>query len=183
MVFMHVKLQPATTEDAESIAALRNAVSDDLTFKHGRGPWTAHATTAGVLLDLRDALLLVALHRGEVVASLKLSIKKPLAIDLVYFPEVARPYYLTAMAVAPDLQRQGIGRACLEQAAALARRKKAGAIFLDAFDNPSAGAGPFYAKCGYRETDRATYRGTPLVYYETLLGKSSAPGRKQSKRA
>ena len=42
MVFLHVKLQPATTEDAESIAALRNAVSDDLTFKHGRGGLKFH---------------------------------------------------------------------------------------------------------------------------------------------
>ena len=110
---MHVKIQSATTEDAESIAALRNAVSDDLTFKHGRGPWTAHSTTAGVLFDLREALLLVTLHRGEVIASLKLSAKQPSAIDPGYFPKVVRPYYLTAMAVAPDLQRQGIGRACV----------------------------------------------------------------------
>jgi len=171
---MHVKLQPATTEDAESIAALRNAISDDLTFKHGRGPWTVHCTTAGVLCDLREALLLVALHRGEVIASLKLSTQKPLAIDLGYFPKVARPYYLTAMAVAPDLQRQGIGRACLDQAAILARRKKADAIFLDTFDHPAAGAGQFYFHCGYRETGRATYCGTPRVYYETLLGKPIA---------
>ena len=174
MVFLHVKLQPAPTEDAESIAALRNAVSDDLTFKHGRGPWTAYATTAGVLSDLREALLLVALHRGEIVASLKLSTQKPLSIDLSYFPKFARPYYLTAMAIAPDKQRQGIGRACLEQAAALARRKKAGAIFLDTFAHPTAGAGPFYAKCGYREAGHTTYRDTALVYYETLLGKTSA---------
>ena len=183
MVFMQMKLQSATAEDAESVAALRNAVSDNLTFRHGRGPWTAHCTTAGVLFDLRDALLLVALHRGEVVASLKLSTKKPLAIDLSYFSKVTRPYYLNGMAVAPDLQRQGIGRACLEQAAVLARRQKADAIFLGTFDQPTAGAGPFFFRCGYRETGRATRRDTALVYYEILLGKTIAPVRKKSNKA
>lgn len=165
---MRLKLQPATPEDAESIAALRNAVSDDLTFAHGQGPWTHHSTTAGVLLDYRNARLYVALHRGETVATLVLATKKPWAIDLKYFSKVRRPLYLTSMAVAPELQRQGVGRACLEQAALLARKAKADAIFLDAFDH-AAGAGGFYAKCGYRETGRATYRGAPLVYFELLL--------------
>src|SRR6185312_1714772 len=120
---MHVKIQAATTEDAESIAALRNAISDDLTFTHGRGPWTAHCTTAAVLSDLREARLFVALHRGEVIATVKLSTKKPWAVDPKCFSKASRPCYLTAMTVAPELQRQGIGRQCLEQAAVLARRE------------------------------------------------------------
>ncbi len=182
MIFMHVKLQAATTEDAESIAALRNAISDDLTFKHGRGPWTVHCTTAAVVSDLRNARLFVALHRGEVIASLKLSTTKPPSIDLGYFPKVKRPCYLSAMAVSPELQRRGIGRACLSQAAVLARREKADALFLDAFDHPSAGAGPFFSKCGYRETGRVTHRGTALVYYETQLGKNGATARQRSRK-
>lgn len=163
---MRIKLQPAASEDAEAIAALRNAVSDDLTFKHGKGWWTGYSTTAGVLFDLRNAILFVALQRGEAVASLKLATKKPWAIDLKYFPQVKQPLYLTAMAVAPEFQRQGVGRACLAEAVKIARRKKAGAIFLDAYDHPAAGAGPFYAKCGCRETGRAAYKGVPLIYYE-----------------
>ena len=166
---MRVKLIPATPEDAESIAALRNAVSDDLTFRHGPGPWTAHCTTAAVLFSLRHALLHVVLHRGEAIATLVLATKKPWAIDRKYFSRVKRPLYLTSMAVAPERQGQGIGRACLADAVKIARRAKADAIFLDAFDHPGAGAGPFYAKCGYRETGRVTYRGAPLVYFELLL--------------
>ena len=54
------------------------------------------------------------------------------------------------MVVAPERQRQGLGRACLTEVVKLARRAKAGAIFLDTFDHPVAGAGPFYAKCGCR---------------------------------
>ena len=169
---MRLKLQPAGAEDAEAIAALRNAVSDDLTFKHGRGWWTAHCTTAGVLFDLRNAMLFVALHRGEAVATLKLASKKPWAIDRKYFTKARRPLYLTSMAVAPELQRQGLGRACLADAVKFARRAQADAIFLDAYDHAAAGAGGFYAKCGYRETGRVRYRDVPLIYYELLLGKS-----------
>jgi GNAT superfamily N-acetyltransferase len=164
---MRLKLQPATPEDAESIAALRNAVSDDLTFKHGKGWWTSHCTTAGVLSDLRHARLYVALHRGEAVASLVLATEKPWAIDRGCFSKVKRPLYLLSMVVAPELQRQGHGRACVEEAVKLARRAKADAIFLDAYDH-AAGAGGFYAKCGFKETGRATYRGAALVYYERL---------------
>lgn len=163
---MRLKLQTATADDAEAIAALRNAVSDDLTFKHGKGPWTGHCTTAGVLFDLRNAMLFVALHRGEAVATLKLATTKPWAIDLKYFPKAKRPLYLTAMAVAPELQRQGLGRSCLEQMMNIARKKGADAVFLDAYDHPAAGAGAFYTKCGCRETGRVTYRQVPLIYYE-----------------
>lgn len=166
---MGLKLQPAEAEDAEAIAALRNAVSDDLTFKHGKGWWTGHCTTAGVLFDLRNAMLFSGLYRGDVVATLRLATKKPWAIDLKYFSKAKRPFYLTAMAVAPDLQRQGLGRACLEQAVKIARRRGADAIFLDAYDHPAAGAGPFYAKCGWRETGRASYRQVPLIYYERAV--------------
>jgi hypothetical protein len=39
----------------------------------------------------------------------------------------------------------------------------------------------FYAKCGYREVGRVTYRGTPLVYFERLLddalGSPASKGR------
>ena len=44
----------------------------------------------------------------------------------------------------------------------------ADAIRLDAYDH-AAGAGPFYAKCGFRERGRVVYRGNPLAYYELLL--------------
>lgn len=166
---MRLKLIPASPDDAESIAALRNAVSDDLTFRHGKGPWTLHWTTAGVLFDLRNAKLFVATHRDDIVASLCLTAKKPWAIDRAFFTAVKRPLYLTSMAVAPELQRQGIGRQCMMEVAKLARRFKADAVFFDAFDHPAAGTGSFYAKCGCREVGRATYRAVPLVYYELLL--------------
>lgn len=44
-------------------------------------------------------------------------------------------------------------------------------IRLDALD-ASAGAGGFYAKCGFSEVARVRYRGCPLVYYERLEERS-----------
>ena len=163
---MRVRLQPAETEDAEAIAALRNAVSDDLTFKHGKGNWTRYCTTAAVLRDLRRDQIYVVLHRDEVVASLVLGTTKPPSIGLKYFPKVTRPLFLTEMVVAPDFQRQGVGRACLGEVLKLARRAKAEAIFLGTREHPSAGAGPFFGKCGFDECERATDGGTTLVYYK-----------------
>jgi len=32
-----------------------------------------------------------------------------------------------------------------------------------------AGAGAFYAKCGFREVARVTYKHDPLVYYELVI--------------
>jgi len=56
----------------------------------------------------------------------------------------------------------------MEDACAVARDSLADAIRLDAYDSP-AGAGDFYAKCGFNERGRVVYRNDPLVYYELLL--------------
>ena len=75
---------------------------------------------------------------------------------------------MTDMAVAPRWQRLGVGRRCLEQARIIASQWPAEAIRLDAYDGP-AGAGGFYAKCGFIERGRVSYRSTKLVYYEMML--------------
>jgi GNAT superfamily N-acetyltransferase len=66
------------------------------------------------------------------------------------------------------MQRQGIGRLLLTEAVRVARAWPADAIRLDAFD-AEAGAGAFYAKCGFREVGRVVYRKAPLIYFEALL--------------
>jgi len=165
-----LRLISATPADASALAALRNTVADDLTARHGRGRWSAHCTERGVLADLRHGRVYLRRVRRRIVATLTLQTRKPWAIDRSYFTPVKRPLYLINMAVAPGYQRLGLGRACLADVTALARRWPADAIFLDAFDHPAAGADPFYAKCGYREAGRVNYRGTKLDYYELLLG-------------
>jgi len=102
------------------------------------------------------------------VATLRLATKKPWAIDTSYFTACRKPLYLLSMAVKPAKQRQSVGRRCLEEAVRIARDWPADAIRLDAYD-ASGGAGPFYARCGFTEVGRVTYRNTPLIYYELLL--------------
>jgi GNAT superfamily N-acetyltransferase len=72
------------------------------------------------------------------------------------------------MAIALTKQRQGIGTRCLEEVKRLARAWPTDAIRLDAFD-AEAGAGPFYAHCGFTGVGRASYRNGPLIHYELVL--------------
>jgi GNAT superfamily N-acetyltransferase len=159
---------PATPTDAASLAALRTSTADDLTRLHGRGHWSSQVTEAGALRAIKSSRVLVGRSRNVVVATLTLATKKPWAIDVAYFTRVERALYLHDMAVAPRMQRRGVGRQLLEEAKAMARSWPADAIRLDAYD-ADAGAGGFYEKCGFREVGRVTYRKTPLVYYELVL--------------
>jgi len=161
-------LEAATLHDAPDIAALRNAVAERLTREYGRGHWSSAISERGVLHALSISRVFVMRRRGRVIATLRLATKKPWAIDVSYFTSCERPIYLTDMAVDPTLQRQGIGRRCMEQALEVVRVWPGCAIRLDAYD-AAAGAGQFYEKCGFREVGRVTYRGNPLVYFEKLL--------------
>ena len=143
-------------------------MAERLTRDFGRGHWSNAPSERGVLFGLRRSTVYVARRRGRIIATLALSTRKPWAIDKKYFSPATRPLYLTSMAVEPKLQRQGIGRLCMVEAARAARTWPAHAIRLDAYDAP-AGAGAFYARCGYTEVGRVSYKGTPLIYYELLL--------------
>ncbi len=161
-------LEPAAVDDAAAIAALRNAVSIDLTRRYGKGHWSSQSTERGVIYQLRTSSLYVMRDPVSVIASLRLARKKPWAIDVSYFTPRTKPIYLTDMAVAPERQGRGLGRACLDQVRRIGASWPADTVRLDAW-NADAGAGGFYARCGYREVGRVTYRGAPLIYFETLL--------------
>src|ERR1041385_3111825 len=163
-----VKCGTAGEADAAAITALRLAANADLTARYGRGHWSGGLTERGVRAGMRSGRVLVARRRGRIVGTLRLCTKKPWAIDVRYFAKSQRPIYLVDMAVAPGVQRQGVGRTLLEHAAEIARERPGDAIRLDAYAAP-AGAGGFYASCGYAEVGRASYRSVPLVYYELLL--------------
>ncbi len=157
----------AAPEDAARVVALRAAAARDLAARYGHGHWAGEPTERGVLHQLRISRVWLARQGGEAVATFRLGTRKPWAIDPAYFTPCARPLYLTDMAVRPDRQRRGVGRGCLAEALRLARAWPADALRLDAYD-AEAGAGGFYAACGFREVGRVSYRGTPLVYYERL---------------
>ena len=161
-------LQLGTPEDAAPLALLHTAVAEDLTRRFGEGAWSSKSSEKGVLFAMRTSRVFVAREGAEIVATLRLATKKPWAIDTNYFSPCSRPLYLLGMAVSPSRQRTGIGRKCLEAATEIARRWPADAVRLDAFD-AEAGAGGFYARCGWSEVGRTSYRGTPLIYFEYLL--------------
>ena len=168
MTFPELRLASASPGDARALVALRNAVAERLTQDFGRGHWSSPTTERGVLRGIEGSRVLVAWSGEDLVGTLRLATKKPWAIDSRYFTAAARPLYLHDMAVDPARQRQGIGRRLLEEARGVAASWPADVIRLDAYDSP-AGAGGFYARCGYREVGRVVYRRTPLKYFELRI--------------
>jgi GNAT superfamily N-acetyltransferase len=163
---MPVQLDVATAGDASDLVSLHVAVNESLTVRYGKGPWSSGPTEKGVLFTMRTSTVYVAKNHSRLVATLTISTRKPWAIDKTYFADSKRPLYLTGMAVRPGEQRKGIGRECIAEARRLAIEWPGDAIRLDAWD---AEAGDFYRKCGFREVGRASYRNSPLIYFEMLL--------------
>jgi GNAT superfamily N-acetyltransferase len=145
-----MKLKIATPAAAAAIASLRVATAEQLTAVHGTGPWSGNITEKGVLFNMRQGAVYVLRQRKKIIATLTLSTRKPFAIDRKFLSASKHPIYLTAMAVVPELQRQGIGRHCVDEAKKIDKRWLGDVICLDAYD-AAAGAGEFYGRCGFRE--------------------------------
>lgn len=163
-----ISVTTASEEDAPAIASLRTSAAEHLTREYGKGHWSSCITEKSVLRTIKTSRVLVAKDNRDIIGTLRLQTKKPWAIDLAYFKGVNRPLYLHDMAVTPDLQLRGVGRQLVEEAKTVARAWPSEAIRLDAYDS-DAGAGPFYAKCGFLEVGRKSYRGVPLIYFELML--------------
>jgi GNAT superfamily N-acetyltransferase len=158
---------PAVASDAAELAELHNEAANLLTREYGKGHWSTCTSEKGVLWALRMSRVFRLRRRGRIVATFTLQTRKPWAIDVSYFTPVGKPIYLVDLAVDPRAQGQGLGRRMVEAAIREARAWPADAIRLDAYDTP-AGAGPFYASCGFSERGRVKYKGTPLRYFEML---------------
>ena len=158
----------ATHGDAAGVAALLTAAANQLSGLHGEGHWSRESTEKGVLNTMRTSKVFVAKRGNVPVATMTLATKKPWAIDISYFTPRPRVVYMLSMAVDPALQRQGVGRTCIEQILGIARAWPADVVRLDAYD-ADAGAGGFYASCGFTEVGRVVYRNVPLIYFERLF--------------
>ena len=162
-------MEIATAKDARQIAALLTATSRRLTDIYGEGHWSHQTTEKGVLFGMKqNSTVLVVKRDRKIVGTLRLTTKKPWAIDTSYFTKVSHPLYLVDMSVQPDHQRTGIGRHMLQEVKSFVKALPGQAIRLDA-ENAPAGAGEFYRKCGYNEVGRVVYKGTPLIYFEMML--------------
>jgi GNAT superfamily N-acetyltransferase len=158
----------ATVDDVPALSVLRTAAAAGLTAKFGQGHWSSPVSERSAELALRHSYVLLIVDGASLVGTLRLGNKKPWAIDKTYFTDVKRAIYLTDMAVDPAHQRGGVGRRLIEEAINVAVDWPADAIRLDAYDAP-AGAGEFYAKCGFEERGRVIYRRVPLIYYERIV--------------
>jgi GNAT superfamily N-acetyltransferase len=166
-----VKFRDATLDDVAAIAGLQNAAAGALTARYGPGPWSALVTERGVALAQRHARVRIGRSGRQIVTVLRLATKKPWAIDVSHFTPAKQPLYLTGMTVSVAHQGHGLGALALEDAISVAQAWPVDAVRLDAFDAEArAGAGEFYARCGFTERGRVVYKGNPLVYYECLLG-------------
>jgi GNAT superfamily N-acetyltransferase len=165
---VRLSFRDATAKDAPVIAGVQNAAAGALTARYGEGHWSSLVSERGTVLSQRHACVRIGRTGKRIVTVLRLATKKPWAIDTAYFTPVKKPLYLTGMAISVAHQGQGLGRLALADAIAVARAWPADAIRLDAYD-AEAGAGGFYASCGFRERGRVIYKGNPLVYYELLL--------------
>lgn len=165
---MGLRFRDAKPGDASAIAGLQNAAAGALTARFGEGHWSSLVTERGALEGLRHGRVRIGRLGRRVYTVVRLATKKPWAIDVSYFTPVQRPVYLTGMAVSVAQQGMGFGRLALEDACDVAAKWPADAIRLDAYD-AVAGAGGFYASCGFRECGRVVYKGNALVYYELVL--------------
>jgi GNAT superfamily N-acetyltransferase len=166
-----VTLRLATPEDAKGVRAVGAAAADRLTWDFGPGHWSRARSLETIRKYIGQRTQFVAVEPDEtIVGSFKLTTQKIGFYRGAWFAEPkAVAGYLTDMAVHPDRQRQGVGRAMMAQADELARALGMTAIRLDAYDGPS-GAGRFYEKCGYRLVHKGEISGTALEYFERVLG-------------
>ena len=129
-------IRPATAEDAFGISELLGTMGYPCPAEEG----------AQRVLDLREdenQTLLVADAQGTLAGMV--------CCDLTYYlPLGAQTCRITALAVSPTVQRQGIGRVLLREAEALARACGAVRIELTSASHRHD-AHDFYRACGYGE--------------------------------
>ena len=169
---MKTSISVATQKDARPLVALRSAVARGMTQKYGEGHWSSCPSRAEVVRQVRASHVLVARRGADIVGTVRLTAAKPWAIDSSSFTPVTSALYVLGLAVAPEARGQDVGRDLMEAAKDAARSWPMEALWLDAYDH-SAGAGPFYQKCGFRKVGRTRYREVPLIYYEWLVSREA----------
>jgi ribosomal protein S18 acetylase RimI-like enzyme len=144
---------------------LRTSVAEAMTLKHGEGDWSAIPNAAMVLRQLRASRVLLARRAAQILGTVRLTTALQTLLPSNNFTPVKHALYIFGLAVAPEVQGQGIGRALIDAAKDAARSSRADALWLDAYDH-AAGAGPFYEKCGFKRVGTTSHNTVSLLYYE-----------------
>jgi len=167
---VNVTVRLAKDADVKSARAIRVDAAAALTQRYGSGHWSGEPSIATLKRHKEAGALYVVECDGDLVGTFKLDDKKIGFYRKAWFTRPDDPAaYLMNMAIAPERQREGIGRKTMVEIEGIVRRRALKALRFDAYDGP-AGAGGFYRKCGYELMHKGTINGTALEYYEKLLG-------------
>jgi len=150
-------IRPERPEDADIIHDLTVRAFAPMPFSSG--------TEAPILRALREAgdltLSLVAEEDGAIIGHVAFS---PVAINGVH----AGWFGLGPVSVAPERQRQGIGKALMAEG--LARLKRAGAAGCALIGNPAV-----YARMGFASDGALTYRDLDPALVQRVVFAGDAP--------
>ena len=138
----------------------------DAAFRdHAHQPADSEPVEPAIVEALRDAnalsLSLVAEDAGEVIGHVAFSRVTIGAADVGW-------YGLGPLAVRPDRQRQGVGRALIQEGLRQLRARDAAGVVL-------VGEPEYYGRFGFRADARLTYAGVPSEYFLVLPFVSSVP--------
>ena len=129
-------IRPATAQDAAGVATLLGVLGYPCDRAEA-------ANRLRALAEEADQEILVADRHGELVGLVALDVR-------YYLPLGALTCRITALAVAPDDTRRGIGRMLLREAEQRARQAGAARIELTSAEH-RLDAHAFYRACGYGE--------------------------------
>jgi GNAT superfamily N-acetyltransferase len=160
-------ISTATAADVPALVALRTAVAQRMTERYGEGDWSALPSEAAVIRQLRASRILVARRDSQIVGTVRLATALQALFDSSAFTPVAHALYVLGLAVAPEVQGQGLGRMLMDAAKDAARESRADALWLDAFEH-AAGAGKFYETCGFHRVGSMQRGEMRLGLYEWL---------------
>jgi len=165
-----VSIRKARLSEVPEIHALRTAAAKTLTERHGHGHWSRVTVINTLQRALsRDGTLYVIIDDGAVAGTFTLSSHRPEFYDRKWFAQPdAQAFYFRSMAIHPDKQNRGIGRAAMVEVEKLATARGWKALRFDAYGGP-AGAGGFYTRCGYTKVHSGEFNGVPLEYFEKVL--------------
>lgn len=164
-----VNIRRAYVSEILDIYKLRKAAADELTRKHGKGPWSKISLLSTLLHKLADNSLFVVIEDGRLAGTFTLDVEKTDRDSKPWFKRGSTPAcYLQNMSIDPSAQGKGLGRSALYEIESRARRLRVKSVRLDSFVG-SGGASEFYKKCGYTFVHRGMVDKHELDYYEKIV--------------
>ncbi len=164
-----VNIRRARLSEVMDIYKLRKEAAEELTRKHGKGPWSKISLLGTVLSKLTDNTLFVVVEDGNLAGTFTLDVEKTDRESKPWFKRQSAPAcYLRNMSIDPKFQGKGLGRSALYEIESRARKLRVKAVRLDSYVG-SGGASEFYKKCGYTFVHRGLLDKAELDYYEKIV--------------